>query len=49
MLVLYFPISVILLAIFVLLNLVALPFGFCAAILNKIQIIRKFSHLEKKP
>ncbi len=49
MLILYFPISVVLLVVFVTLNLLVMPFAYFAAIINKIQIIKKFSHLERKP
>lgn len=49
MLLLYFPVSILLLAVFVAMNLVLMPFAYCTAILNKIQIIKRFSHLERKP
>jgi uncharacterized integral membrane protein len=43
-LVLYFPVSLVLLAFFLAGNLVSLPFGYFAAILTKKRLIEKYWH-----
>ena len=46
-LVLYFPISLLLLAIFLVFNLASLPFSYFAAIFTKYRLLVKFWHSER--
>jgi len=47
LLALYFPISVLLLLVFLILNLAFLPFGYFAAIISKALMIRRINHSER--
>ena len=45
----YFPIMIVLLMVFIALNFILLPFAYIIAIINKILLIKNYSHLSSHP